>query len=230
MDRCTRSGRLRKAVTQNELNETGLGGVFYVEYRTSMLMCLLFITLLFAPAEPLVFLLGSLACFVWYWVDKYLFVSYFRIPPRYSEEIPKVFGHAFRDAIVLHLIGAIFVFSDETIFPKSSNTVDGGGMVLYTAQDQYPPDTLTYRLIFDPNPNNDWMRPGLFRDEVVRNVGDILLSDVEFSNNNNNTDTTSLACDDFNRSKNHGQTLWSRMSSEHNSWNMYVCVFMLLWF
>jgi len=143
----------------------------------------------------MVFILASLACFVWYWVDKYLFVSYFRIPPRYSEEIPKVFGQGFRDAIVLHLIGAIFVFSDETIFPKSdrmslhkslsslslslslllhthththnTGTIDGGRMVIYTEQDQYPPDTLTYRLIFNPNPNNDWLYPGLFRNEVV---------------------------------------------------------------
>ena len=49
-----------------------------------------------------------------------------------------------------------------------------------------------------------------------------LLSDVPVC-------TMHAACDDFNRSKNHGQTLWSRMSLEQIR-GTCVCVFMLLWF
>jgi len=43
LDRCTRSGRLRKAVTQSELNETGLGGMLLfsdVEARESLSLSL----------------------------------------------------------------------------------------------------------------------------------------------------------------------------------------------
>ena len=110
LDRCTRSGRIKDAATQQELNEAGLGGVFYVEYRYAMMLTMVCVVLAFAPAEPVVFGVAALALYVWFYADKWLFCNYFRVPPRYSATgLPALFGTLFRDAICLHVIAAVIL-------------------------------------------------------------------------------------------------------------------------
>ena len=75
-----------------------------------------FIVLLYSTSMPLLYLAGFTICFSVYWSDKYMFISYYRTPPRLGIELMKSTGKVMEIAIILHLLFGCYMITNPDIF------------------------------------------------------------------------------------------------------------------
>ena len=61
-----------------------MGGVIQLDRRYSALIATAFIVMMYSAAIPILYIPGSLICFVTYWSDKTMFLNYYKLPPRYG--------------------------------------------------------------------------------------------------------------------------------------------------
>lgn len=81
----------------------------------------MFVTLVLGPGIPILY--GFLAMFLFfcYWIDKYLLLRFYRIPPNFNNFLNKIFNYTLLTGIFFHLIFAIWIYGNENIFPKSDD-------------------------------------------------------------------------------------------------------------
>ena len=72
--------------------------------RYSQIIATVFIVMLYSLSMPFLYLAGFLIFTSMYWVDKILFMHYWRTPPKYTTEIVKRTFFLLEYAIILHLI------------------------------------------------------------------------------------------------------------------------------
>lgn len=66
------------ALTQEELNELHLGPEFLVSRRYAQVMADLFVCYMFCTGMPILTIVGTVNFYVAYWVDKFLFLRFYR--------------------------------------------------------------------------------------------------------------------------------------------------------
>jgi len=108
--------RTHVAYSQRELNEMFLGPQFLLSFQLAHLMMTVFVLLLYSSGMPHMYLIGCATFFVQYWVDKYLFINYYRSPPAYSDKMLKWASNTLFWAVIGHLGFAIWMLSVPGIF------------------------------------------------------------------------------------------------------------------
>ena len=79
---------------------------------------------------PLMPLIGAISFYVSYWVDKYLFCNFYRIPPMYSDKMGKRSTKLIGFAVVIHLVMSLWMMGNKLIFrsePYFGSVADGIG-------------------------------------------------------------------------------------------------------
>jgi hypothetical protein len=81
--------------------------------------------MLYSLSMPFLYLAGFLIFTSMFWVDKILFMRFWRTPPKYTTEIVKRTFFLLEYAIILHLIFGLYMISNPKIFSFNSEHVDG---------------------------------------------------------------------------------------------------------
>lgn len=104
------------ALSQDELNRLYEGPEFLISHRYSQLMCNFFICLIFCPGMPALALIGMANFYISYWIDKYLFINFYRTPPYYNGKIGRIASSFIPYAVLIYLGVAVWTFGNRKIF------------------------------------------------------------------------------------------------------------------
>jgi len=102
--------------TQEELNEVYLGPQFCLNYRYTQSLVNFFICWMYSISMPVLPFIGALSFYISFWVDKYLFCNFYRIPPKYSDDIGSRSTSLIGYGIILHIIMSCWILGSNQIF------------------------------------------------------------------------------------------------------------------
>jgi hypothetical protein len=114
--------------------------------------------MIYSSGMPLLYLISMLQYLMTYWIDKFLFLRFYRTPPRYGIEMSETVRRIMLAAIFIHFALAFYMYSNSSIFTYSTvpdyvkqlqETIDGnmGSFMATTGSQAY----LTPARIFHPH-------------------------------------------------------------------------------
>jgi hypothetical protein len=92
--------------------------------RFSQIVASIFIVMLYSLSMPFLYLAAALIFFSMYWVDKYLFLRYWKTPPKFSTELARRVYYILEWSIILHLLFGLYMISNPRIFSFNSNVLE----------------------------------------------------------------------------------------------------------
>jgi len=118
----------RNASSQRELNEWFLGPSFTLSYRIAQNLVTIMVTMAYSPGMPLLFPIAMLCFLVYYWVDKFLLLRWYRTPPRFDSTIARTASNLFVLAPIFQIFFAVWVYSAPGLFwfPQEDDFTDTG--------------------------------------------------------------------------------------------------------
>ena len=113
-----------KYITQDEINHAVMGPQFHLSMRYGQLLVTYYICLMYGTGIPLLYYIGCFSFAVTYWVDKWLFIRFYRSPPHYSEQISvRASKLTAYPALLVHLAMSIWILGNEEIFSSERSGV-----------------------------------------------------------------------------------------------------------
>ncbi|GFH46056.1 hypothetical protein CTEN210_02530 [Chaetoceros tenuissimus] len=106
--------------SQDELNEIYLGPPFRLNFRYTILLVNFYVCWMYSISMPLLPMIGAVSFFCSYWIDKYLFCNFYRIPPRYSFKMGSRSSTLIGFAVIAHLIISCLVLGNNQVFVGES--------------------------------------------------------------------------------------------------------------
>lgn len=110
-------GQLTGLITQEQMNQVFMGPEFPVATRAAANLVVFFVCVTYAQSMPLLLLVASVSAFVSFWTDKYLFLRYYRIPPRFGHKLSRGVANIVQLALLLHLLVSIWAYAQDELFP-----------------------------------------------------------------------------------------------------------------
>lgn len=90
---------------------------FHLSTRYAQLLVTYYICLIYGTGVPLLYPIGCVSFATTYWVDKWLFMRFYRSPPHYSDEIcVRAARLTAFPALLVHLAMSIWILGNESIF------------------------------------------------------------------------------------------------------------------
>jgi hypothetical protein len=109
-------------ITQAKLNQLYLGKEFYLSDRYAYSVSMMAVTLMYGSGMPILYLISAVHMLVAFWVNKYLFIHFYRTPPHYDASLGKVAVSRLPYALLLHMGIAIWMYSNKAIFLSKTTT------------------------------------------------------------------------------------------------------------
>jgi hypothetical protein len=103
---------------RQELEEIYMPPPFYLEERYAHILTTIFTTFIYSGGMPAMLPLGFVNLVITFWVDKLLFFSFYRSPIDGDETIPRLSTSLLPYAAFVHLMYAIWMFSNPNLFPE----------------------------------------------------------------------------------------------------------------
>ena len=118
---CSFDKRKTKRFLQSDYERvyTGLPQLFTVRY--AMIIATWFMIMLYSLAMPFLYFAGIFIYTSLYWVDKTLFVKFYKSPPRYDTAITRRVFFLLEFGIILHFMMGIYMVSNPDAFEFSSS-------------------------------------------------------------------------------------------------------------
>ena len=110
----------RDRYTQDDLNDLYVGPQFRLNYRYAQILVNFYVCWMYAISMPLMPILGALVFYVSYWVDKFLFCNFYRIPPMYGDEIGKKSTIMIGYSVIIHLLMSLWMLGNRRIFKSQT--------------------------------------------------------------------------------------------------------------
>ena len=104
---------------QDKLTKLFTGPEFRLSVRYAQLTNTIFVCLTFAAGMPILLPIGCASFIVSFYVDKYLFLRFYRIPPHYDSRMGMTMSGLFPYAILLHVGCAAWMYSNKAIFSSA---------------------------------------------------------------------------------------------------------------
>jgi hypothetical protein len=108
--------------TKKEYFEYYVGPHFDMDIRYSQLLTTIFITILFSPGLPILYVFLFLYVLITYWVDKILTFRYYKKPPQYDLYLARTFHGILLVGMILHYLLAIWIYGQPSIISNNSST------------------------------------------------------------------------------------------------------------
>lgn len=108
---CKRRYTTELCTTQDQLNQLYSGTQFNLSQRYSMILVIIYVALFYSAGIPLLIPSTATILIISYWVDKYTFLRYYRIPPRYDESLSILCVAVLPYCIILHLAISCWFYS-----------------------------------------------------------------------------------------------------------------------
>lgn len=103
--------------TQEDLNQFYLGPPFRLNYRYTQILVNFYICWMYAISMPVLPIIGFISFFFSYWIDKFLFCNFYRIPPKYSDKIGSRSTSLIGYGVILHIFMSCWMLGNSQIFP-----------------------------------------------------------------------------------------------------------------
>jgi len=121
--RHSRKADASRFITQRDLNKSLMGPFSDPSVRISQLFNTIFVCFTFSTGLPLMIPVAASSVFLFYWVDKTLFMWYFRKPPHYSIKLQQTMSALLPGALLLHLGVGIWMLTASGGFSISGSVV-----------------------------------------------------------------------------------------------------------
>ncbi len=114
-----------RQITQEDYENLYTGKEYNIAYSYATLLVVIFVTLTFSRALPVLYPIAFFYNLVSYWVDKYLMLNFYRRSETFDEHVPlKSLGYM-KMALVFHGLISIIIFSNQQIFVTGMTSEDG---------------------------------------------------------------------------------------------------------
>lgn len=109
--------------TQEYINKNS-GPEFMIEVRYAQLSQTMFICLMYSGGMPILYICAFFFIFLTYWIDKLLFLRFYRIPPKYDSSIAKILMRKINVAIIVHTCFSIWTYGNVNyLYSSESNKI-----------------------------------------------------------------------------------------------------------
>ena len=119
--RCTCDRRKTRKLIQQDYEDINTGNEFMLEFRYSNMLIVLSLVLFYSSGIPILYPMAALFFLITYMTDKWLLLRYYRKPPKFNCYLARKTLVWFKYMLVLHVIGAILMFSNSSILPYYDN-------------------------------------------------------------------------------------------------------------
>lgn len=120
---CIHKKEITSKFSQTDLDSLYAGPEFELEMRYASLLMTVFVTLTYGAGLPLLYPICFLSFVVYYMVDKWLFLRFYSKPPQMSGKLADFAANVLPYAIFLHVSFAMWMFSNEDIFPETDSSL-----------------------------------------------------------------------------------------------------------
>lgn len=103
-------------LTQEQLNKQFVGPEFEFAFNYAQIMATLFVTLTFSTGIPLLYPIAAANFCLSYWIEKFLFINVYKIPPHFNTVVGRRASGLIPIAILIHIAVAIWMLSNKSIF------------------------------------------------------------------------------------------------------------------
>jgi len=133
------------ALTQDDLNMAQMGPEFEFAFSYAQMLSTFFCCFTFSTGIPILYAICAANYFIYYFVEKYLFIHLYRIPPHFSNNVGKRATAMLPYAFIIHLFMSIWVLSNTELF---QNNIDEDGASVVDHSDSPVSEKITGRATF----------------------------------------------------------------------------------
>lgn len=116
-------------LTQDELNKMQEGPDCELSFTYAQIMSTLFVCLTFSTGIPLLYIIAAGNFFMYYCVEKFLFINMYKVPPHFNSFIGRRATTMIPYAVILHLAMSIWVLSNPELFDNSGSATSPAAVV-----------------------------------------------------------------------------------------------------
>jgi len=98
-----------------------MGPEFQLDARLAQIVAITWVTFMYSPGLPILFLMAIVNFFIIYWVDKWLLLRFYRKPKNYDETSIQFSIHEMKFAFFFHLVIGSLVYSNDRILSNSGS-------------------------------------------------------------------------------------------------------------
>lgn len=120
------------ALTQDELNKLHEGPDCELSYTYAQIMSTLFVCLTFSTGIPLLYIIAAGNFFIYYLVEKFMFINLYKVPPHFNSFIGRRATTMIPYAVMLHLAMSIWVLANHEIFNNDTSSTSPASVVKNT--------------------------------------------------------------------------------------------------
>jgi hypothetical protein len=113
---CCGSWRTKK-LTLEDYQQVNTGSAVDFDYKYANLLTVVYLTMLYGSGIPIMYLIAAVYFFVSYWIDKVLIYYNHRKPNEFNETLTLQVLRMFKYAVIMHIVGALFMYSNSSILP-----------------------------------------------------------------------------------------------------------------
>ena len=106
---------------QEELNRIYVGPTFHLKFRYAQIMVNYIVCMMYGLGLPVLMPIGFVSFVTMFWVDKWLFIRYYRTPPSYSHKICVGASTLLSWGVALHCAFSMWILSNGEIFYSAEN-------------------------------------------------------------------------------------------------------------
>jgi hypothetical protein len=92
-----------------------------MEFRYSQILTNIFMCFIYSTGMPVLYIIAMITFFLTYWVDKFLFITVYKTPPRYDIALMRTVRGTLKYAIILHYMFGFYMISNTNIMTYSGD-------------------------------------------------------------------------------------------------------------
>ncbi|CAN0440816.1 unnamed protein product, partial [Phaeothamnion confervicola] len=112
-----------KCHSQDELNRLAMGSSWEASVRYAEMSVTWFVCYVYSGGMPLLLPIAAGSFFIYYWVEKFLFLRYYRTPPHYSQRLVMSVVDLIPYALFLHVICSLWMYGNGSIFATEEDAM-----------------------------------------------------------------------------------------------------------
>eukprot|EP00347_Sterkiella_histriomuscorum_P015842 403355479 len=134
--------RRTRKIHQEDYEFQYLGIEFFIECRYAQIISTIYILMMYSSGMPLFYIVGLFFFLAMYHVDKFLFVRWYRLPPRYGPELSNMSRNILKWSVLVHLAFGFYMYSNSSIFQFQENqqTKDNSVPIISTSENSLDGD------------------------------------------------------------------------------------------
>lgn len=132
---CTCNKRKSKKLLQSEYEEINVGPEFSLDARLAQVVAFVWVTFMYSPALPSLFIITAVNFCIIYWIDKTLLLRFYRTPKNYDElsinfSLDMIKNYTF----IFHFFIGVLVYSNDKILSGSDDEVTAGSNSIFSLE------------------------------------------------------------------------------------------------